>query len=451
MKKSNLKKIIYITLILQFAFCMFNSSSHALDAERRVLDNGLTLLIVERHNLPVVKVAVGINAGNLHEPEAKAGLANLAASLLTEGTKNRTAHQVSEEIEFVGGSIGASGGYDYVTVSLSVLKKDINLGFDLLSDVIINPVFPLDEINKKRQRIRGGLKASEESPGYIASREFRKAVFGSHPYGRLLTGTSETLDGITRDDLVEFHLKYYVPGNSIMVVVGDITGEEAEKLVDKFFSRWSAGKTKRATLPEPEITKERKTITVDKDLAQANIILGHSGVSRDNPDYYSIFVMNYILGGGGFASRLMQNIREDKGLVYDIHSFFAADKYGGRFQVNLQTKNESANTAIEEILKEIYKIRKTPVTDEELSDAKSFLTGSFPMRIETSGRIARFLVAVEYYGLGADYIDNYPGYINSVTKEDVLRVAKKYLDPENYILVVVADQEKAALKKDYTD
>ncbi|HDH52938.1 MAG TPA: insulinase family protein, partial [Nitrospirae bacterium] len=332
MIRSNLKKIIYVTLILQFAICIFNSSSYALDVKRRVLDNGLTLLIVERHNLPVVKVAVGINAGNLNEPEEKAGLANLVASLLTEGTKKRTARQISEEIEFVGGSVGASGGYDYITVSLSVLKKDINLGFDLLSDIILNPVFPMEEINKKRQRIKGSLKAMEESPGYIASKEFRKAVFGSYPYGRLLTGTTETLDGITRDDLVDFHSEYYVPENSIMAVVGDITDEEVEKLIDKYFSRWSAGKIKKTPLPELKITKERKTITVDKDLTQANIILGHSGVSRDNPDYYSISVMNYILGGGGFASRLMQNIREDKGLVYDIHSFFAADKYGGRFQ-----------------------------------------------------------------------------------------------------------------------
>jgi zinc protease len=145
----------------------------------------------------------------------------------------------------------------------------------------------------------------------------------------------------------------------------------------------------------------------------------------------------------------MQNIREEKGLVYDIHSFFAANKYGGRFQVGLQTKNESANTAIEEILKEIEKIRSVPVSDMELSDAKSFLTGSFPMRIETSRRIAGFLVAVEYHGLGVDYIDNYPVYINGVTKEDVLKAAKKYLDPENFTIVVVADQEKAALKKEF--
>ncbi len=445
MKKPGFIKIIHIMLILQAAFLLLYSSAYALDVKRTTLDNGLTLLVVERHNLPVVKVAVGINAGNLNEPGEKAGLASLVADLLTEGTKKRTASQISEEIEFVGGAIGASGGKDYITVSLSVLKKDMNLGFDLLSDVILNPVFPADEIVKKKELIKGGLRAKEEDPGYIASREFRKAVFGLHPYGRLLSGTVETLDRITRDDLVDFHSTYYVPNSAIMAVVGDVTFEEVEALIKGYFKEWQPGEIESPPLPELEMTKERRVIIIDKDLTQANIILGHLGVSREDPDYYAISVMNYILGRGGFASRLMLNIREDKGLAYNIYSFFLADKYGGSFQVSLQTKNESANTAIREVLKEIRRIRREPVTDEELSDAKSFLTGSFPMRIETSSRIAGFLVAVEFYELGSDYIDRYPEYINSITKENILRVAEKYLNPVNYVLVVVADQEKAAI------
>lgn len=448
MKKFQFFKIFFITLIINCSLLIVHSPSHALDVKRMTLENGLTLMIVERHNLPVVKVNIGINAGNLHEPEEKAGLANLTASLLTEGTKNRTSQQISEEIEFVGGSVGASGGDDYINASLSVLKKDTDLGFELLSDIILNPVFPEDELNKKRERIKAGLKAQEDDPGFVASKNFKKAVFGAHPYGRLVTGTAETLDKIKRDDLRDFHSKYYLPNNSVMAVVGDITSGEVERLIKKHFRLWEKKDLKVPPLPEIETAKKKKTITIDKDLTQANIIMGHIGVSRDHPDYYKLSVMNYILGGGGFASRLMQNIREDKGLVYSIHSYFAPDKYGGRFQVSLQTKNESANMAIEEILKEIKRIRSTPVSDIELSDAKSFLTGSFPMRIETSSRIAGFLVAVEYYGLGADYIDNYPGFINSVTKEEVLKVAVKYLDPENYILVVVANQEKAALKKE---
>lgn len=439
---------LFITALLAIsAFSALTTGAYALDVKRVVLDSGLTLLVVERHNLPIVKVTVGVNAGSMSEPEDKAGLAGLTAGLLTEGTRKRTNRQISEEIEFVGGALGASADDDYATVSLSVLKKDISLGFDLLSDIILDPVFPADELNKKRERIKGSLKAQEEQPGFVASREFRKAVFGSHPYGRLNTGTPETLDMITREDIVSFHSAYYVPNNAIMSVVGDITVDEVKGLLKDYFAGWRSRELPGPLNGEPHASGVRNVITVDKELTQANIILGHAGVSRGNPDYYAVSVMNYILGGGGFESRLMQNIREEKGLAYDIHSFFDPSRYGGIFQVGLQTKNESANTAITEILKEIRRIRDEQVSDTELSDAKSFLTGSFPLRFETGSRIAGFLVAVEYYGLGLDYIDKYPSYINGVTKEDVQRVARKYLDPENYVLVVVADQQKALIQQ----
>jgi len=441
--------IMYLVSVISILLFTVVPADAGLDVKREVLENGLTLIIVERHNLPVVMVTVGIKAGTLMEPEEKAGLANLTAVLLKEGTKSRTALQTSEEIEFVGASLSASGGDDYITATLSVLKKDVSLGFDLLSDIILNPVFPEKELTKKVKQIKAGLKSSEESPGFVASKAFIKEVFGAHPYGRLTSGSPETLDKIKRDDVIDFHSKFYLPGNAVMSVVGDITAKEVKTLLERFFSEWNAKELDAPYLPEIKSTKKRKTVIVDKDLTQANIILGHIGVSRDNPDYYKLSVMNYILGSGGFVSRLMQNLREEKGLVYDIHSFFAADKYGGAFQAGLQTKNESANTAIEEVLKEIRKIRNTLVSDAELSDAKSFLTGSFPMRIETSRRIANFLVAVEYYGLDMDYIDKYPQYINSVTKEDVQRVAKKYLDPEKFILVIVADQEKAAIRPEF--
>jgi zinc protease len=449
MDKSLLKRILVATIIISFFYVLLPHYSDALDVKRKGLDNGLILLISERHNLPVVKVSLGINAGNLMEPAAKAGLSSLVASLISEGTTSRTAEQISESIEFVGGDIGASGGDDYISASLSILKKDIDLGFELLSDIILNPVFPEDKFSKKKERVKGNLKAREEDPGFLASREFKKALFGSHPYGRLISGTAESIDNITREDLVEFHSTYYVPENSVISVVGDVEAEEVEKLLEKYFLKWETRKAARLSLPQVDAVRKRETIKIDKDLTQATIRLGHIGVSRGNPDYYALSVMNYILGGGGFASRLMQNIREEKGLVYDIHSYFSADRLGGSFQVGLQTKNESANTAIEEILKEIKAIRSIPVTVQELSDAKAFLTGSFPMRIETSSRIANFLVAVEFYGLGVRYIDDYPVFINKVSGEDVQRVANKYLDPEKFILVVVANQDITGLKEQF--
>ncbi len=440
--RNNSVKLLLIFSLLLTLYSLPISYAYALDVKREVLNNGLTLLIVERHNLPMVIVNIGIKAGSVVEPQDKAGLSNLTAELITAGTKRRTAKQINEEIEFVGGILESSGGDDYITVSLTVLKKDISLGFDLLSDIILNPIFPEEEIKKKIGLIKGRLKAGEDDPEFVASKAFMKEVFGEHPYGRLVQGSEESLDRINREDIINFHRSYYAPNNTIMSVVGDITPDEVRSFIKKYFSEWAKRDIRFPHISAPLIKGEGGILIIDKNLTQANIMVGHIGVRRDNPDYYAISVMNYILGGGGFASRLMQNIRDEKGLVYDISSSFSTKKHGGSFEISLQTKNESADEAIEEILKEIERIRKEPVSDKELEDAKSFLTGSFPMRIETGRRIASFLVAVEYYGLGMDYIDKYHEYINTVTKEDVLRVAEKYLKPESFVFVAVADKEK---------
>jgi zinc protease len=201
-------------------------------------------------------------------------------------------------------------------------------------------------------------------------------------------------------------------------------------------------------MPEHRPEKAKKTILIDRDITQANILLGHEGIRREDPDYYAVSAMNYILGGGGFTSRLMQKVRDEMGLAYDIHSYFNPNKYGGIFEVGVQTKNESANTVISEVLRQLKRIREEHVSENELEDAKAYLTGSFPRRLDTNRKIADFLLAVDFYNLGFDYIEKYPQYINSVTKDDILRVAKKYLSTEDYILVVVANQSKAKIEKE---
>ncbi|HYQ48252.1 MAG TPA: pitrilysin family protein, partial [Thermodesulfovibrionales bacterium] len=285
-----------------------------------------------------------------------------------------------------------------------------------------------------------------EEPGVVASIAFSKAVFGEHPYGRQVQGTVETIPVITREGLVAFHEAQYAPNNTIISVVGDISKDELNLLLNKYFGDWQQANVPGKELPPVEQKKNPAVIRIDKDLTQTNIILGHLGIARMNPDYYTVSVMNYILGGGGFASRLMDNIRDNRGLAYDVHSYFSASRYGGSFQAGLQTKNESANTAIAEVIKEMQRIQNEPVSDKELSDAKSYLTGSFPLRIDSNSKIAGFNLAVEYYGLGLDFVDRYPAIINAITKEDILRAAKKYLDPVNYVLVVVGNLDKAGLK-----
>ncbi len=438
-------KELKITLCLLFLFFVLISPAPVFAgrvADREVLPNGMVLLHEERSALPIVRVVLAIKAGSVAEPAEKAGLANLTADLLNEGTEKRSSKQISDEIEFVGGELGTSGGADYITVTLSVLKKDVDLGFDLLSDIVLNPAFSEDEIKRKKAVIISSIMRQKEEPGIVASKEFKKAVFGTHPYGRPVEGTAESLDTITRRDIIDFHREYYVPNNAILSVVGDVTKNELHSLLDRYFKGWAKKDVLEKPLPVPVPLSAPKIIKIDKDLTQANIILGHLGIGRESPDFYAVSVMNYILGGGGFASRLMDNIRDNKGLSYDVHSFFSANKYGGSFQAGLQTKNRTANAAIGEILKEMERVRTEPVTDKELNDAKSYLTGSFPLRIDSNSKIASLLIAVEFYNLGLDYVDKYKRLIESVTKDDVLRVAKKYLDTKYYVLVVVGNMKQ---------
>ena len=439
-----MRKYIVILLLL-ISYFTLSSEAYALKVTRNVLPNGLIVLHSENHSLPIVMITLIIKAGQVNELKDKAGLANLVAELLAEGTKNRGSKDISEEIDFIGASLNASAGGDYLTVSLSILKKDIDKGFDIFSDIIFNPVFPAEEIERKKAQMKGFLRQREEEPSFLADRAFRKEIFGEHPYGRLIEGSAETIDTIRRDDLIRFYSEYFLPNNSILSVAGDLTPDEVNGLIKRYLSVW-----KRADLPARAIQgidgqRTKKVIRIDKELTQANIVLGHLGISRDNPDYYAVSVMNYVLGGGGFSSRLMQSVRDKMGLAYDVHSFFASHKEGGFFEIGLQTKNESAHTAVEEILKQIAWIRRDHISEEELAEAKAYLTGSFPRRLDTNRKIADFLASVEFYALGFDYAEKYPVYINSVTKEDVLRVARKYLTAEDYVLVVVANQKKTKL------
>lgn len=448
MSKEKLKNrggsLFLFILCLIAAYCLPTEDVHALDVRRTVLPNGLTLLHVERHTLPIVSVTLLVKASPLNEPPDRAGLANLTAELITEGTKKRKSTDISEEIEFIGASLGASVDNDYTVVALSVLRKDLSMGFEIFSDVLLNPTFPEEEIRRNRELIKGSLRQSEEDPSFVATKAFKKAVFGNLPYGRLVMGDIVTLDNITREEIVSFHRQYYRPNNSVLAVVGDVTGAELNDLVGRFLADWRPSEVPARPLLH-KAGEAKKTILIDRDLTQANIILGHSGISRDNPDYYAVSVMNYILGGGGFSSRLMQKVRDELGLAYDIRSYFSANKEAGLFEVGVQTKNSSANTVISEILKETKRMRSEYVTDQELDDAKAYLTGSFPRRLDTNRKIADFLVAVEFYGLGLDYVEKYPGYIRAVTREDVLRVAKRYLDTQQYTLVVVAKQGEAKI------
>lgn len=412
-----------------------------------VTANGITVLVLEQHFLPIVEIHTLIKTGSAQDPPDKAGLANLVASLLDEGTTTRTSKQLAEQIDFVGGALEAKASEDFTTASARVLKKDIDLGFTLLADMLQHPAFYKQEFERIRTQLLGEMASDNDDPGHIAMKAFNQLVFHGHPYRWPVNGTEETLNKITLADVQAFYGREYSPSQVILTIVGDVTLEQATALAQTHFGAWKKGTATARNMKNPSPVERRTVQLIEKDLTQSTIVLGHGGLPRTHPDFYSVTVMNYILGAGGFSSRLMDSIRDKQGLAYGIMSHFDARLMPGSFWVNLQTKTETTNQAITGVLSEIKSIRDAPVSDQELAEAKSFLIGSFPLRFDSTAKLAQVLAQVEFYGLGFEYFSEYPNWIDRVTKEAVQRVAKQYLDPKRYALVVVGNLAKAKVKR----
>ena len=431
------------------AFCLPNAQGQAADIvpTRSVTANGMTVLFLEQHFLPTVEIHALVKVGSAQDPPDKAGLANLTASLLDEGTQTRTSRQIAEQIDFVGGSLAAHAAEDFTTASARVLKKDADLGFALLADVLQHPAFHKQEFERVRTQILGEILSDDDDPGNVAMKAFHQLIFHGHPYSWPAHGSEDTLNKITVADVQQFHAREYVPNQTILVIVGDLTQEQAATLVQTHFGSWKKGTPSPYQIKKPSPIDRKMVQLIEKDLTQSTIVLGHTGISRTNPDYYAVTVMNYILGAGGFSSRLMDSIRDKQGLAYGIMSQFDSRLLPGAFFISLQTRTEVTNQAITGVLTEIKGIRDAPVTDQELSEAKSFIVGSFPLRVDSSAKLANVLAQVEFYNLGLDYFTSYPKAIEKVTKDEVLRVAKQYLDPQHYALVVVGSIAKAKVKQ----
>jgi len=414
-------------------------------AAREVLPNGLVLLTAERPALPIVTVRVLIRAGSLSEPADLPGLANLTAVLLPQGTARRTAIEISEAIDFVGGTLKADGGQDVATVTLTLLKRDLPTGLDLLADILRPPAFPEEEIRRKVQQLKGAIAQKAEDAGTVAEEAFEAALYGAHPYGRPVEGTPESLSAVTRRHLVDFHARVYVPNNAMIAVAGAVTAPEVRALFGKAFGDWAARPVAAPSLPPVSSPPTRVVRRLDRELTQANIVVGQVGYRRRNPDHYALSVLNYVLGGGGFTSRLVERIREERGWAYDVHSRFSPGLEAGPFAVTLQTKNETAGEAVREVLAQLRRIREDGITDQELRDAQAFLTGSFPLRYDTNAESATLLTQMELHGLGMDFPQRYPDLIRALTRQQIARVARQYLDPDRVVVVVVGKQDKITL------
>ncbi|HXV48767.1 MAG TPA: pitrilysin family protein [Candidatus Binatia bacterium] len=438
-----MKVEIFRATVIIVILLLGHSASASLVPKRAVLDNGLVLLTSEQRALPIVAIELLIDAGSRHESADQAGLANLTSKLLSFGTKRRNALQISETLDFIGAGLSTGASENVASMSMTILKKDLTTGLELLGEILTSSAFPQGEIDRQKQTILAAIKAKEDDPGAVAGKAFAAALFPQSPYGRPVEGTEASVKGLQQKNLREFFARYYRPNRSILSVVGDVSEQEIIGALKPALRAWSKGAASPAP-PAPSRIGAPQMIRVNKPLTQANIMLGHAGVPRGHADYYAILVMNYILGGGGFSSRVMDSIRNERGLAYSVYSYFGADKSHGSFQFVMQTKNETAAEAIRLAREEVQRIREQPVSAQELDDAKNYLIGSFPLRFDTNRRIAAFISQVEYFELGLDYPNRYGDLIGKVSREEVQRVAKQYLHPDRLITVVVGNQQKIA-------
>ncbi|MGH7914096.1 MAG: M16 family metallopeptidase [Candidatus Binataceae bacterium] len=437
--------LVSAALAAAFLIAAFATPAAALDIKRSVLSDGAVLLVSEQHQLPMVTMTIAFDAGARRDPEGKGGLASLTASSLTLGTKKLSAAQFNQKVDFMGSSVAIGAGADYAQASFTSLKKYEDATLHLLAAALTKPALSDSEITRKRDERVAAIKAEEEQPNYVAGVTFHKALYGNAPYGHPSEGTAESVAKLTSQDVREFYRTHYKIGGAVIAVVGDVKAGEVKIKLEKALATLKGTVPPQAEPPAPNVPPGIHPTLVDRSVVQATIILGSGGIARSNPDYYRLQVMNYILGGGGFASRLMKIVRSKNGLAYGISSGFDAGKFAGSFAVDTQTKNKSTNEALQLIVEQLRGMQEHPVSDAELASAKEYLIGSFPLKLDRQSSIASFMLQVELYGLGLDYAEHYPKLIEAVTKDDIQRVARKYLHPDALILVAVANQAKAAI------
>ncbi len=403
------------------------------------LSNGLDVQLVEDHRVPFITVNIGMKVGTSSDQPALLGLTSMTADMITEGTKTKKSKEIADEVDFIGGGLSAGSDVDNTLVSGSALSKYQDRLFNILADVILNPSFPEDELQLKKTNLIQELAIKRSEPDFLLDERFNKVTFGNHPYS-VVAPTKETVEKITRQDLVNFHKDNYLPNISDLVVVGDFDPAKMKELISaKFEKDWKPGTAqvlKQADLP---VQHGRKIYLVDRPgSVQSSIKLGNISIDKKDTDYFPMVVANQILGGAGNA-RLFLNIRENKGYTYGAYSSVGAHKQKGAFAAEAEVRSEVTAPSLQEFLYELDRLRNVKVSEKEMSDAKSFLAGSYQLGLETQSGLAQRLLEQRLFELPDDYMETYVNRILAVTTDDIRRVARKHIDLDNVIICVVGD------------
>jgi zinc protease len=407
--------------------------------EETSLPNGLRVVVVEQRRLPLVSFRLAFRSGDASDPAELPGLTDVMTDMLVEGTESRTSRQIAEEVARFGATLTAGASSDYLTVAASSLATYSDRVLELLADVTLRPVFPESELALAKANAQQNLIAQRAQPSFLASEAVARVLFGQHPYA-VVASTPESIEALTRDALIRHHRALLVPNNAVLVVVGDVDREQILARAGELFGGWQPGQVPEPQFPAPPERRERTAYVVDRPgSAQTNILVANTSVRRTDPDYFPLLVMHTILGGNASA-RLFMNLREEKGYTYGAYTQLDARRHAGSFRATTEVRGGVTGVSLHEIFYELGRVRDEDVSDKELTDAKTYLTGVFPIRLETQEGLVEQLVQIRMHGLPDDYLQTYRENIQRVTKEDVRRVAGRHVTPDRAAVVLVGDR-----------
>lgn len=402
------------------------------------LDNGLSLLLIEDKRLPLISFRLAFRSGDANDPAELPGLSDMMAHLLTEGTRTRTSRQIAEEIERIGATLMVGSSSDFSTVAASSLSMFANEVLELLADVTLRSTFPQNEIDLARENTKQLLIQQRAQPTFLASERMAKVMFGSHPYSSV-SPTPEMLDALTRQDLLSFRQRIFIPNNAVLIVIGDFDQDSLVTQIESLFGEWQIASVAKPEHPAPPKRSKPTIYMVDRPgSAQSNIVIANEGITRKHPDYFPMLLMHTILGANA-SSRLFMNLREHKGYTYGAYSNLDARRLAGTFRASAEVRTPVTGASLHEFFFELNRIRDEKVSDEEITNAKSYLTGVFPIRIETQEGLLDQLVAMKMFDLPENYLRTYREQVNAVTTEEIQRVAQQNVTPDRAAIVIVGD------------
>jgi zinc protease len=405
------------------------------------LDNGLRVVIFENDRLPLVSFRLAFNSGEIDDPIDAPGLTSALASMLTEGTENHSSLQLAEKVERLGSSISANASDDFTLVAASSLSLYSSEILRLMSEVVLRPAFPENELDLYRRNTVEHLKFQRSQPGFLAGEQAARLIYGEHPYSRV-SPKPEDIEKLDRAALAKFHARQFIPNNALFIVVGDVKRDDFLGELNELFGEWDKGGSDTATFAEPPKRTTRSLTIVDRPgSAQANIVLTNLAVKRTDPDYFPLIVMNQVLGAGA-SSRIFMNLREDKGYTYGAYTRLETKRLVGDFEATAEVRTAVTDDSLKEFFYELERIRTEEVGDADLADAKNFLTGVFPLRAETQEGLTNLIVNQHLYNLPDDYLQTYREHVNAVTASEVQRVAGKHVRPDEMAIVIVGDAEE---------